>query len=332
MGNFHTNQSRHLYVATAYNASVTEASATGTIGAFKVADGELHFLYKGADTVLKSDRIQLKNLDYAKAVKAVSMRVPFKSIKVTLASAAMSSSKPLEGVDYILGINFRQFYGMSDADTYYKDAVVHVTSGMTATQFYAAMAAQLNLAFSREVGATKTSNPYLTFSSSSAGLVITEKAQDWHLGLGSPEQVQFEVIPSTIYNGAADVVWGELTDVTTAKASITLGTDGRGNGQDLAELEWFCMGERGDQYRMAGYPNYIPTTYLTDPTKEYHVLELHHAFTDTGVNSYRSEKDITIIVPKDAATGEGATIYDTINAIIGAINTAAGTSIATLAD
>jgi hypothetical protein len=84
------------------------------------------------------------------------------------------------------------------------------------------------------------------------------------------------------------------------------------------------MGERGDQYRGIGYPNDITTKLLVDPTQEYHVLELHFAFTDTGVNSYRSEKDITVVAP---ATEAGKTA---LNGFIGAINTAAGIEINTL--
>jgi hypothetical protein len=80
------------------------------------------------------------------------------------------------------------------------------------------------------------------------------------------------------------------------------------------------MGERGDQYRNMGWPNVIATTYLVDPSKEYNVLELHYAFTDTGVNSYRSEKDITIVAEDKAQ----------LNALIGAINSEAGLSIDTL--
>ena len=332
MAVFSTLQNRQLYIANAYSASVTEASATGAIGGIKVADGELYFLYKGAENVLKSDRIQLKNLDYAKAVKASDMVTPLKVVEVTLDSN-VNSGAPVSGQDYVLRINFRQFYGMSDQDQYFKDAAVHATAAMdNAKKFFDAMKDALDKAFSREVGATKTSNPYLDFtvsgSGSSAKLVITEKPQEWTLGIQSQERVYFDVFPTTIYTGGDDVIWGVVTDATPAKADAVVGTNAIGNGKKVADLEWFCAGERGDQYRMAGYPNYIPTQYLADPTKEYNLLELHFAFTDTGVNSYRSEKDITVAFPMGATDHE----YDQINAFIGAINSAAGTSIATLSD
>ena len=330
MAVFSTNQNRQMYVANAYNAAVTDASAVGTIGAVKVTDNELFFYFRGADTVLKSDRIQLKNLDYVKAIKASDMVTPLKSVEVTLDSA-VNGGVPVSGQDYVLRINFRQFYGMSDQDQYFKDAAVHATAAMSdAQKFFTAMKDALDKAFSREVGATATSNPYLDFavsgSGSSAKLVITEKPQEWSLGIQSQERVYFDVFPTTIYTGGDDLIWGIVTDVTPSKASAVVGTNALGNGKKIADLEWFCMGERGDQYRMAGYPNYIPTTYLADPTKEYCVLEFHYAFTDTGVNSYRSEKDITVAFPMGASGAE----YDEINAFIGAINTAAGLSIATL--
>ena len=330
MAVFSTNQNRQMYVANAYNAAVTDASAVGTIGAVKVTDNELFFYFRGADTVLKSDRIQLKNLDYVKAIKASDMVTPLKSVEVTLDSA-VNGGVPVSGQDYVLRINFRQFYGMSDQDQYFKDAAVHATAAMSdAQKFFTAMKDALDKAFSREVGATATSNPYLDFavsgSGSSAKLVITEKPQEWSLGIQSQERVYFDVFPTTIYTGGDDLIWGIVTDVTPSKANAVVGTNALGNGKKIADLEWFCMGERGDQYRMAGYPNYIPTTYLADPTKEYCVLEFHYAFTDTGVNSYRSEKDITVAFPMGASGAE----YDEINAFIGAINTAAGLSIATL--
>ena len=319
MAVFSTNQNRQLYVAKAYNATVDDTSAVGTIGDVKVVDGALHFKYKGADNTLKSDYIQLANLDYAKAFAAADMITPLKSMKVAL-DANINGGNVVAGQDYILRICLNHWIGMSEYDTYYKDAAVHGTSGMTAAQFYQKMVDALNAIFSREINATKTSNPYLAFSADATGVTITEKEQEWRLGIEAQEPVLFDPQPTTIFFQGEDVVWGTVTNITPAKSAATVGVDAIGNGKKIADLEWFCMGERGDQYRMMGYPNYIPTEYLVDPSKEYNALELHFAFRDQGVNSYRSEKDITIVAEDDAE----------LNKLITAINTAAGLNIATI--
>lgn len=317
MSNFSVNQVHQFYVAKSYNASVTNASNKGTIGNVKKIEGnfgdELYFLYKGADTVMKSDRIPLKNLDYVKAIPADKMAVPMKKVLVALDSN-VNEGNPISGQDYILRINFRQFFSPGDDSQYFKDAVVHATAAMEASPltFYQAMVNSLNVAFSREADATATTNPYLTFTASSSGITIEEKEQEWTLGVKKQRRVMFEVMPTTVFFSGDDVIWGTVTP----QASTTL----VGNGKQIADLEWFCAGECGDQYRMVGWPNYIHTEYLVDATKTYNVLEIHYAFTDSGVNSYRTEKDLTIVA-EDAGV---------LNNVIGAINTAAGTNFATL--
>lgn len=92
------------------------------------------------------------------------------------------------------------------------------------------------------------------------------------------------------------------------------------NGKKIADMEYFCLGERGDIYRNMGWPNTIPTTYMVDPTKEYNTLEIHYTFTDAGTSSYDSDKDITIVAESAAV----------INGIITALNTATGLAIAPL--
>lgn len=339
MANFSTNQSRHLYVISGYNASVTDASAVGTIGAIKSIDDirgkEVMFNYKGAESVLASDFIQIHNIGYVKAVPASDMVTVMKKIEVAL-DTTVNGGAPVSGQDYVLSINFRNFFSSGDASQYYKDAAVHATANMTASAFYTAMVASLNAAFGRENGATKTSNPYLKFSTKAKGgsgadkddavaIVIEEKPQEWALGTKKARRVMFDVVPTTIYTGGDDVVWGTVTDATPAKSAAVVGTNAVGNGQQIADLEWFCMGERGDQYRMKGWPNVIPTKYLVDPTQQYHVLELHYAFTDTGVNSYRTEKEITIVAP---ATSAGKTA---LNGFIDALEAATGLTIAGIA-
>ena len=124
-------------------------------------------------------------------------------------------------------------------------------------------------------------------------------------------------MPTTVYDGVDDLIWGT---VTTEKSDTLVG-----NGKKMADLEYFLLGERGDQYRKIGWPNDIETVGMIDPSKEYDVLEIHYAFTDTGVNSYRTEKDITIAVPS-----EGGETFTQMNAIIAAFNAATGLSVKSL--
>jgi len=323
MANYSVNQCHHLYVAKDYNAAVNAGSAAGTIGGVQTVDDirgkEVYFNYKGVESVLTSDFIQIHNIGYAKAIKAADMVTVMKKVKIALKSD-VNGGNVVSGQDYVLSINFKNFFSSGDASQYFKDAAVHGTTSMTATQFYAKMVDSLNKAFSRENGANNTSNPYLKFTSDANGLYIEEKPQEWALGTKKARRIMFDVFCSTIYTGGEDLVWGEVTDVTPAKADAVVGTNAVGNGQQIADLEWFCMGERGDQYRNVGWPNVIPTKYLVDPTKQYNVLELHYAFTDTGVNSYRTEKEITIV--SDSA--------EELNKFITDFNTATGLQIATL--
>ena len=182
MANFSVNQVRQFYVMKGeYAQSVTAASSKGTIGGLKEIKGllgpEVMFFYKGADndTVLPSDIIPLKNITYAKAYTAASLATKMRKVKVTLAIT------PTAGQDCVLGINFKNFFSSGDASQYYKDAAVHVTSAMVSDvkEFYKAMVAELNACFSREDGATATTNPYLAFSAGTAG------SEDW-----SPEAGQ----------------------------------------------------------------------------------------------------------------------------------------------
>lgn len=315
MSVFSTNQNRQFYVVKKVITDPTALAAAGDakVKATKDFEKEVYLEVMGPDTVLRSDRIPVKNISYVKAVKAVDMATQLKKVTVTLDST-INGGKPIAGQDYILRINLRQFYGMSDQDQYFKDAAVHAVKDMTAETFYSEMKKALDLCFSREVNATKDSNPYLKFSSSAAGLVIEELPQPWHLGTEAQERVLFDVVPTTVWDGVDDLVWGKQV---VASSDTKLG-----NGKKVADLEYFCLGERGDQYRKIGFPNDIETVGMVDPAKNYDILEIHYAFTDEGVSSYRSEKDITIAVP-----AEEPEAYTEITKLINAFNTASGLAV-----
>jgi hypothetical protein len=336
MATFSTNQVRQLYVAKALKTPhVLASDAAGSIAVKNdTAKNHLYFEYKGADNLMRSDLIDIKNILYAKATDADAMAHELKSVTVTLATD-VNGGAPVAGQDYILRIVFRQYVGMSDEDQYFKYGMVHVYAGMTASDFYKKLALSLAKNFSREVvplvkftltnsedeavpvdATTKESSLTETYTA----LVIDEVEQPWRLGIMEQTPVYFTVQPTTITVNGDERIWGTVTDNEDA------GTID--NGKTIADLEYFCMGERGDIYRGVGFPNNIPTTYLVDPTVKYNVIDIHYAYVGSNESVQKSEKTITLVVPKVGANNQ--TSNKLANDIISAINTATGLTIATL--
>lgn len=152
------------------------------------------------------------------------------------------------------------------------------------------------------------------------GLIIEELEQPWYLGTMQQERVVFEVQPTTVMVDNFERVWGEVTELDS--------TTSVKNGKTVADLEYFCMGERGDQYRMMGWPNVVYTKYLVDPSKEYNVVDIQYAYQGNAEDIQKSPKYITLLIPKVGVDDEAGNAL--ANVIIGAINTAAGTTINTL--
>lgn len=182
-------------------------------------------------------------------------------------------------------------------------------------KFYQAMVDSLEKNFSREKQSagmnllkfevSKTSDG----SHTANGIIITEVGdQPWRLGVLSQEPVNFEVIPTTVRFEGEDVIWGTVEEGLT--------TEYVGNGRQIADLEYFCMAERGDMFRNMGWPNNIDVKYMVNPSKEYDMLDLHYFFSGDGVQVHKSEKDITFVADeptvmtalKTALTGAGVTV------------------------
>lgn len=335
MATFSTNQVRQLYVAKALKTPrVLAADTAGSIAVKNdTAKNHLYFEYKGADNLMRSDLIDIKNILYAKATDADDMAHELKAVTVTLDSEV--NAAPVAGQDYILRIAFKQYVGMSDEDQYFKYGMVHAYAGMTASDFYKKLALSLAKNFSREVvplvkfiltdsgdeavpvdATTKESSLTGTYKA----LVIDEVEQPWRLGIMEQTPVYFEVQPVPVTVNGDERIWGKVEETDPAGTIA--------NGKKIADLEYFCMGERGDMYRGIGYPNNIPTTYLVDPTVKYNVIDIHYAYVGSNESVQKSEKTITLVVPKVGATNSVSNKL--ANDIIKAINTATGLSIATL--
>lgn len=326
MATFSVNQVRQLYVATALKTPhVLASDAAGSIAVKNdTVKSHLYFEYKGADNLMRSDLIDTKNILYAKATDATAMAHGLKSVTIALDSNVIGGA-PVAGQDYILRIAFKQYVGMSDEDQYFKYGMVHAYAGMDASEFYKVLAISLAKNFSREVvplikieikteSATTEVTPttkVADLKGTYTGVVVTEVEQPWRLGVMAQTPVYFTVqsVPVTV-NGD-ERYWATLTESTSGSIS---------NGKTIADLEYFCMGERGDMYRQVGWPNNIPTTYLVDPAKAYYVFDIHYAYVGSNESVQKSEKTITIVCADKAE----------LNKVIAAFNTATGLSVATL--
>lgn len=349
MATFSTNQVRQLYAAKALKAPhVLASDAAGSIAVKNdTAKNHLYFEYKGADNLMRSDLIDIKNILYAKATDADDMAHELKAVTVTLDSE-VNSGAPVAGQDYILRIAFRQYVGMSDEDQYFKYGMVHAYAGMDADEFYKVLALSIAKNFSREVvplikvevhsagttdkggfdsdgymvvtpttkdnGKSDTTNPYYatdTLVTDIDSIRITEVEQPWRLGVMAQTPVYFTVQPVAVMVNGDERIWATVTESTNGTI---------GNGKKIADLEYFCMGERGDIYRGVGFPHNIVTTYLVDPTKTYYTFDIHYAYVGNNESVQKSEKDITIVCSNKTE----------FNKIVTAFNTATGLTIATI--
>lgn len=319
------NQFRNLYVMKTYKASESALAAVGdTTLKVDTAKNSMYLVYKDTEDNLTSDIIDLKNLLYVKSTKAADMARKLNSQSVTL------NEDPISGQDYVLNVEVRNFVALGDDSTHIKFGAVHAVKGMTKSDFYKAMAVNLAKNLSREpspilnvslnkyksTGTTNTKVAVLVngkiqnlaaliSTETYTSIIIDEVEQPWRRGVAQVEPVNFNTTCGTVLVDGNDVIWG-----TVEKEE----GDSINNGKQIADMEWFYHGTRGDIYREATYPDNFDFKPLVDETKAYSTLDIHFAYVGPGVEVAKSERTITVVCA-DAAE---------LNNLITAIKTATG--------
>ena len=314
MAVFSTNQVRQLYVVDNVVSSESALATAGDIFAKKSGD-DIYFKYVGAlgDT-MRTDIVNQKQLIYTSVATSDKLAYKLKGQKITL-NPNVNGGAPIEGRDYLLRVLFSEYIGISPVDKTLKYGTVHITPGMTASDFYAEMAYALMQSQKKEpnpimsiaviVSGTFEGNEISDTDTlqdvkgmgTIEGIVIFEAGQPWHLGVMPQGVIKIDAQVTRItYNGDDTIFWGVVADAPMPPSYVLP------EGQKIADLEYFCMGERGDQYRNAGWPNVIPTKYLVDPTAEYDLYTIHYAYVGEGTHQEKSEKDIQFAVLKSASS------------------------------
>lgn len=300
------NQFRNLYVMKTYKDSESALAAVGdTTLKVDTAKNSMYLVYKDTEDNLTSDIIDLKNLLYVKSTKAADMARKLNSQSVTL------NEDPISGQDYVLNVEVRNFVALGDDSTHIKFGAVHAVKDMTKSDFYKAMAVNLAKNLSREpspilnvslkkYNSTGTTNTKvavlvngkmqnlaaLTSTETYTSIIIDEVEQPWRRGVAQVEPVNFNTTCGTVLVDGNDVIWG-----TVEKEE----GDPINNGKQIADMEWFYHGTRGDIYREATYPDNFDFKSLVDETKAYSTLDIHFAYVGPGVEVAKSERTITVV-------------------------------------
>ena len=275
MTNFSTNQVMQFYVLDGSAKVVTPVAGDYFKVEFTNADG----------TVTLTDKIE--NVMYGKLAKAAALAVPFTVADIKL-DAAVNGGAPVSGETYTIKVSYPEVGGLGNEGWTTKTASVLATSKVAdAATLYTELAKALNDAFGVDA--------VLEATAEADGVSVTQKnlTKYYKRGVRPLVMPQFTVAASVITLDGEEVMPFDATSFNVVESDV----DPIKNGYRVADMEYFALGERGDQYRYADYINAIETEYKVDAKGEYDVLTVHFAYKGYNQNSHKSEKDLIVVAP-----------------------------------
>jgi hypothetical protein len=282
---FYVHDGDHLLVVDKKFADGSFSMAITTDGAVPTSDG------KTTNAIGRTDKIE--NVMWATLTKAANLKTPYKEATLTF-NAKVNEGAPIVGQDYIVKVSYPAIGGVGIEGFTTKVATAYASADATTATIVAELVENLNAAFEADgvleakVGKTE------------AELVITQTniaEKSYERGVRPVTIADFNVIAAPVIEDGEEVNWLDVTIASSTTAFVK-------GGYKLADMEYFALGERGDEYRMMGYPNYVKTTYRINPAEEYDVYNIHYAYKGSNDQSHKSEKDLIIAVPAgDIITG-----------------------------
>ena len=338
MATFSTNQARQIYVAKQVADPIKDK---GDIKLVAPEDADyIYFQYVGADTPLRSDLIKKNLISKVTLTHGKNIQKYLNEYEVTLDSGV--SATPVAGQEYILRIDMLGYASLGIENTYQKYGYVKATKNMTAAQFYVKMAKSLAGNFAREPypvydffvsdGSTETkvtaSSDESTLTGTYTKLIVREVSGFWHRGTDEDLPQLANLFTDTILVDGLEQRWGEVSQKTSGLLPRTDTVY-----RQLADLEYFLMGERADKYRLVGWPKVIYTDYMIDnigllpsafqgttDTTGVGIIDIHYSYVGSNESVQKSEKDICIILPNGTSKEALKLAQDIANAGITVIH------------
>ena len=286
---FSTSQVRQLYVVTGLTDSTPTTEGNIQVKA-TAGNKELYFLHKGKGGLVHSDLIPVRLIRSLTQTAYAKMHTKLKSKTITIGST------PVVGQTYDIKLTFRNYIGMGDEDITVRVGTATVKASMTN--------AQLATALKNALEANMTNENLCSISVASNVITIFEVEQPWELGKFPVAIVPFEITLGTIVeNGVTHNEWGTVAEGSTSTANDAI--------KKLADLEWFCLGDRASQDRQGG-PYALESKTMINMGSTYDVINIQYAFQGEGVSVQFSEKTLQLLVPAG-----NTTILAAIKAIVG---------------
>ena len=306
-----SGQVRHMYVGTADVADFAALKAgtanslvlLGADGGAVAAGKDFKLFQKDAlGNIISSDTIKVDNVLRARSVAYTT----FALRKYTVSALTVDANTL-----YTVNILISGFGSLSPEDEYLKQGFYKAAAGDEQEAIVDGLIASLARNFSREVGATATTNKNFTFSKtgsgSTAALVVEGKVDDTGFDGNKKTRVftDFSLdVNATTYPTVA------LTEA---------GSKGVGTGYQVVRSEYELLGERGDTMRLGAYPNNIVGPALVSvPSGTYDLIEI--SYYDEGRDeAKKSNKQLTIAMSTaDAPNAAVTSVIADLNTILGA--------------
>lgn len=263
MAVYSVNQATQFYVvATAPTVKTTK-------------DGKVKIVGLGANKDLATDLID-KN-------KVISITTTPASEMLPKAIAKVITINTTEAGNYVMRVIINNYFAEGASGAYIKHASAYIPAGKDAKYIATELAESLENGLKRDI------EPAFKAVANENQITLTPLASEWILGRKAatiPELI-VELVPTDPMEMKAS--WGVVTSTDADGDTVATGNRNLIN-EKLADYEYFCLGERGDIYRGAGWPNNIETKGQIKQDEDYTVVTVHYYDDLTNEAVQKSEK------------------------------------------
>lgn len=323
------DQVRHILVGSTApvlaNIAALKAAANTTIGIFQ-PNGNATAANTGGFFATKNNKGTITSLDVIMPEK-VMYATSKQGVARTAKTVTVSDITVEAGKLYTIAIVISGHGSLSIENEYVKEGFYKAKAGDNAENIVDGLIKSLARGFTREPVLPGTFTSYTEAGGGTVNLIDNYSFAFSKTGTGTTAALvitEKNWLPSYYVTGKKDKlvmpfrVEARFDEVPTI--TVVEGNKGVGTGYEVRNLEYYLLGNRQDTFRGMGYPHNFDVEYDSSLTTLYNLIEI--GYYDEGRDDpMKSKKQLTIAIPGDAAA---------VNPFITRINTALGTSIASL--